>query len=131
VPDRRNSKKTKDERVRFVEQLQTYKPEQVLCLDETGFNRHMDRLFAWSQIGTSPRVVVPSAKGTNITACVVISTEGVEEYDVRVGAYNTSLLEDFIKTWSDEKYKGKVLVMDNVVFHHAKKVFQIPIMYFE
>ena len=105
-----------------MKQLQSFSPDNLLSLDETGFNRHMERLFAWSPIGSSPRAVIPAARGRNTSACVLIGTHGVVAFDVRAGSYNTDLLAEFIKKWPEESCKGKGLILDNVVFHHAKKV---------
>ena len=95
----------------------------ILSLDESGFNRQMHRLFAWSPIGMSPRCVMPAGRGRNVSLCALISAEGLVASVVHFGAMNKTRLVEFIETWPIEKCSGKHLVLDNVMFHHSLSVW--------
>ena len=105
-----------------MEQYQRFSVDKILSLDESGFNRHMHRLFAWSPVGEPARHVVPTERGSNVTVCAIIGCSGVVACDVQKGSYNTTRLLDFIATWPIEMTRGKCLVLDNVSFHHSASV---------
>ena len=123
VPDRRNYEGTKEKRIEFINKLEQFPLNMILSLDESGFNRQMHRLFAWSPVGDSATHVVPTARGRNVSLCAIMGAGGILASAVFVGAINTTRLLDFIESWPLDDCKGKCVILDNVSFHHSSSVY--------
>ena len=63
--------------------------DELLFLDETGFNLHIGVTRSWMDVGKTPVVVVPANKGQNVSALVCISTSGVVSIAIKDGAFNS------------------------------------------
>ena len=102
--------------------------DELLFLDETGFNLHIGVTRSWSEVGQTPVVVVPANKGQNVSALVCISTRGVVSIDIKDGAYDSVEFVAFLTelAWQNQGLlRGDVtLVMDNARIHHAVDVTQ-------
>ena len=104
-------------------------PDEVLLyLDETGFNLHVGVTRAWSEVGQTPVLVVPTNKGQNLSALVCISTVGVKMVTVKDGAFNSTDFVAFLTDMANQNpalLSGEAtLVMDNARIHHAVNVIQ-------
>ena len=102
--------------------------EALLYLDETGFNLHVGVTRAWSEVGQTPVLVVPTNKGQNVSALVCISTVGVKMVTVKDGAFNSTDFVAFLTDMANQNpalLSGEAtLVMDNARIHHAVNVIQ-------
>ena len=100
--------------------------EEILFLDETGFNLHIAVTRSWSQVGQTPVVIVPANKGQNVSALVCISTSGVMSIEMKDGAFNRIDFVDFLTDLAHRHrslLRGEtILVMDNARIHHAVDV---------
>jgi transposase len=95
---------------------------KVLCFDEVGFQLEMDPKKGWSRKGT--RCVIKKSKGgrTNYSGCFLISSEGVEHWEIKKGSVKSDDLLKFFGNSNEDILKGKTLVLDNARTHHKKEV---------
>lgn len=99
----------------FYTVVKEYKLEDIICLDETSISGLLKRNFCYSEKGkrcvhntTSQEVF---KKYTGIFA---ISTEGLLGYEVyEKGGIDADRLEKFIEKNITNKYKKKLIIMDN------------------
>ena len=117
-----------ESRFQYAMRVNAMPDDELFFLDETGFNLHVSVTRAWSEVGQTPVVVVPTNKGQNVSALVCISTAGVKTMTIKDGAFNSA---DFLVFLTDlahqfqELLRGEaVIVMDNAKIHHAADVIQ-------
>ena len=115
-----------ESRVAYATLVNSIPDDQLLFLDETGFNLHLGVTRAWSEVGQTPVLVVPTNKGTNVSALVCISTAGIKSIEVKDGAFNStdfvSFLTDLVNQSPEVSGGGATVVMDNARIHHAVNV---------
>jgi transposase len=82
----------------------------------------MDPKKGWSRKGT--RCVIKKSKGgrTNYSGCFLISSEGVEHWEIKKGSVKSDDLLKFFGNSNEDILKGKTLVLDNARTHHKKEV---------
>ena len=108
----------------YAAELRTIQNYKLLYLDETGFNLHSCAHYGYSPKNVEAVAMVPANRGRNISLLSIISTTGIIAYDILEGPYNS---ESFIKFLENAVNSGitfsqKILVMDNVKFHHSNIV---------
>jgi transposase len=123
IPEERNTEDKKNQRVIYASNISRYLKENLVFLDETGFNNHLSRTYGYSEADTKAYRYVPANKGTNLSCMCVISYTGLVAYEMRRGAYNSSLFNVFIEQKLAPIFRDhpeKILIMDNARFHHAR-----------
>lgn len=98
-------------------------PDDVVVLDETGFNLAMTRGYARSISGTRAESARPANKGKNVTLLSAMTTQGALAWSIFDGA----LTGKIFLTWLDEELvprlrPGQLVVMDNLSVHKVAGV---------
>ena len=117
-------------------------------LDEAGFNLHLRRGYGWAKRGVTPKVMVPSSKGPNITIMGAICELGIVNLTLRTPKTTTVSLpsgkkgkvkagtrtEDFLIfidnvlcSLDDAGITGRYIVMDNAPIHQSDRVSAVII----
>ena len=130
IPIARNSDRIIEQRYEyfdsFTEIQGNYSRNQIIFVDEAGFNISMRRTRGWSQKNASASTTVPGIKTRNYSICAAISGEGPVMYQVRESAYNGSAFEIFLNdlfaTLSSSRIENVVLIMDNASIHRCEGV---------
>ena len=102
--------------------------DDIVFLDETGFNKHTNRYYGYSVQNTPAFINVPANKGVNNSVMCAISIDGVVGYECIRGSYNSNLFIDFILVKLVPYFRtrpNKILIMDNCRFHHTRDVANI------
>lgn len=112
------------ERVLFQDEIMSQSnPDDVVVLDETGFNLAMTRGYARSIRGTRAESDRPANKGKNVTLLSAMTTQGALAWSIFDGA----LTGKIFLTWLDEELvprlrPGQMVVMDNLSVHKVAGV---------
>ena len=73
-----------------------YNRQQIVFVDEAGFNISMRRTRGWSAVNTAARVSVPFTRSKkNLSFCAAITANGPVLYEIRFSAYNTAAFGSF------------------------------------
>ena len=102
--------------------------ENLIFLDETGFNHYTTRNYGYSPVGTPATLIVPTVRGINQSLMCAISTAGLISWSLKGGAYNTQTFKEFIVEKLVPYFRAnpeKILVMDNVQFHKTVTVQEL------
>jgi transposase len=130
VPQERNSLRTIDARQNYCRYVNTIPEENLVFLDETGFNFHTKRHYGYSLKNTKCFLTAPANRGRNISLMAAINKHGVITHEIQEGAYNGNLFIQFIhdklKTHF-ERHPNDILIMDNCAFHHRGDVIALLI----
>lgn len=125
IPIERNNSRVIELRYNYARELNNYTNEQLVYLDETGFNLHTSNSYGYSFTNTKAYSSVPANKGLNISLMCSITSMGILSYQLQDGAYNGDLFINFIRTHLVPFFAqnpGFVLIMDNCRFHHRLDV---------
>lgn len=128
VPTERNSDRTIDRRQEFCRRMNNIQDENLVFLDETGFNLHTKKSYGYSLKNTKCFLSVPANRGKNISLMMAINSRGTVAYELKEGAYNGNLFIDFINNKLKVYFQNNptdVLVMDNCSFHHRHDVVNL------
>ncbi|MCA9750255.1 MAG: transposase, partial [Romboutsia sp.] len=105
-----------------------YNNENLIFLDETGFNGHLKGSYGYSPIKVSAYKNVSANRGTNRSLMCAILSSGVAAYSYKTGSYNSNTFIDFIISelvpYFNEN-RNKVLIMDNARIHKTDEVQRI------
>ncbi|KAG0437415.1 hypothetical protein DMUE_3701 [Dictyocoela muelleri] len=124
IPVNRNSNGNKTTRAQYGTSLLNINDNQMIFLDETGFNLHSHQRFGYSLKNSKCFINVPNSKGTNISFLYAITNEDILAFKARVGSFKSTDLKDFIETQllildqNDMKY----IIMDNASIHRTAEV---------
>jgi transposase len=127
IPVERNSLDKINKRCIYASEISRYLPENLVFLDETGFNAHTTRSYGYSEKNTKAYKNVPANRGQNVSCMCVITMDGLIAFEYKRGAYNGESFINFIENklsmffWSNPE---KILIMDNARFHHSRDVLQ-------
>ena len=127
----------------FYDEVQKYKIEDVICIDETSIKSLQKRNHCYSQKGKRCVIKTQSQevfkKYTGIFAISVNGVEGWELYEK--GGINTERLVEFLQKFITEKYRNKLIILDNASAHkndtirdlvnkHNKLLYSVPYQHF-
>jgi len=127
----------------FYDEVQKYKIEDVICIDETSIKSLQKRNHCYSQRGKRCVIKTQSQevfkKYTGIFAISVNGVEGWELYEK--GGINTERLVEFLQKFITEKYRNKLIILDNASAHkndtirdlvnkHNKLRYSVPYQHF-
>ncbi|KAG0441815.1 hypothetical protein DMUE_0770 [Dictyocoela muelleri] len=87
VPINRNSNSNKDVRAQYEEAFYNIRDDQLIFLDETGFNLHSYQRMGYSAIDTKCFINVLNSKGTNISVLCAINKTGIVGYQIKSGTF--------------------------------------------
>jgi transposase len=127
----------------FYDEVQKYKIEDIICIDETSIKSLQKRNHCYSQRGKRCVIKTQSQdvfkKYTGIFAISVNGVEGWELYEK--GGINTERLVEFLEKFITEKYRNKLIILDNASAHkndtirdlvnkHNKLLYSVPYQHF-
>jgi transposase len=120
----RNSEQVIHERHVYSLHLTNIADDQLIFLDETGFNLHTCAGFGYAPVGETAWIHVPTQRGRNVSVIAAISVSGIVAHGTTVGAYNTEKMVDWCRESLLPALAGRrvVFIMDNARFHHAQAV---------
>lgn len=121
LPAARNTPENIRRRADFSEWIVAVEREQLVFLDEAGFNLHMNRGRGWSQKGRRAVVHVPADRKRNVSVIGAISpTRGLLKFDVFTGATTGDIFSNFFSELLREpafQVRSHCFVMDNGSAH--------------
>jgi transposase-like protein len=127
----------------FYKEISKYKIEDIICIDETSIKSLQKRNHCYSQRGK--RCVIKTQSHDvfkKYTGIFAISVNGVEGWDLyEKGGINTERLVEFLEKFITEKYKNKIIILDNASAHkndticelvnkHNKLLYSVPYQHF-
>jgi len=125
VPEERNSVANIDKRALFASKITRLPVENLVFLDESGFNKHLRRRYGYSYVNEKAYINVPGNRNINRSLLCAINMQGIVAFEYRTGAFNGELLVNFLETKLAPYFasnRDHVLIMDNVPFHRSKNV---------
>jgi transposase len=125
IPVERNSHARILERAVYSNFVSRFSDENLVFLDECGFNLHSNRDYGYSLINQKAYLNVNGNRGTNLSLLCVIDINGVVAFDIKRGAFNSESLMSFINNRLLLYFSNnntKILIMYNVKFHHSSSV---------
>jgi len=128
IPSERNSQQNIDLRAIYAQDITRINNENLVFLDETGFNLHLSRKYGYSPKNSKAFQNVPGNRGVNNSCLVVIGISGVIGFKLRKGAFNSEHFVAFVEECLVSYFQNnpnKIIVMDNAKFHHSKIVKEI------
>ena len=119
VPINRNSNQNKDTRAQYANEICNIMDDNLVFLDETGFNLHLTPRWGYSPRNSKCSVVVPNSKGNNVSVIAAIDINGLLAYKVKIGSFNSESFVDFINNELPciPKQQRKFLIKDNASIH--------------
>ena len=127
----------------FYNKISKYKIEDIICIDETSIKSLQKRNHCYSERGK--RCVIKTDSQDvfkKYTGIFAISVNGVEGWDLyEKGGINTERLVEFLQKFITEKYKNKIIILDNASAHkndtirdlvnkHNKLLYSVPYQHF-
>jgi hypothetical protein len=79
-------------------EIERMSDENLIFLDETGFNEHTQRKYGYSLGSTKAFITLLANRNVNKSLMCAISSSGVFGYELITGAYNSNLFINFINT---------------------------------
>jgi hypothetical protein len=125
VPIKRNSITKLDVRAIYCTDISRIPIENLVFLDETGFNNHTNRAYGYSPKNIPAFTSITANRGINRSCMAVIDINGVVAYEILLGPYNSLVFISFIRRNLLQYFcsnPNKILIMDNCRFHHSRKV---------
>jgi len=111
----------------FYETVKQYKLEDIICIDETSVKSLQKRNHCYSEM--RKRCVIKTQSQEvfkKYTGVFAISTKGVLGWDLyEKGGINTDRLVDFLETHITNKYKNKLIILDNASSHRNEKIKEL------
>ena len=129
LPISRNTPEAIDARRQYATMFLNDAPadrNDVIWVDESGFNLHLRRRHGRAISGHRAAVVVANSRGRNISICAAMSGDGFIHHLQQFGGFNSDLFCDFLTSlFAILHARGRVncwIVLDNVRFHHCANV---------
>ena len=95
--------------------------DEIIYVDEVGFNVSMRTKKGRSLIGTPAVKTVPSIRSRNISVCCAMGKRGIINFKIQVMAFKTTTFGGFIDELLSKRdtlnFKQAIIIMDNVTFH--------------
>jgi transposase len=108
----------------FYEELKRYKMEDIICIDETSVKSLQKGHHCYSEKGKRCVIKTQSQevfkKYTGIFAISVNGVEGWELYEK--SGINTDRLIEFLEKHITDKYKNKLIILDNASSHRNQRI---------
>ena len=109
---------------KFYEEIKKYKIEDIICIDETSIKSLQKRHHCYSE--KWKRCVIKTQSQEvfkKYTGIFAISVNGVEGWDLyEKSGINTDRLIEFLEKHITEKYKNKLIILDNASSHRNQRI---------
>jgi transposase len=108
----------------FYEEVNKYKIEDIICIDETSIKSLQKRNHCYSRKGKRCIIKTQSQEVfKKYTGIFAISVDGVIDWDLyEKGGINTDRLIDFLEQNITSKLRNKLIVLDNASSHRNEKI---------
>jgi len=122
VPINRNIPSTRNRRQEYAREVDSIREDDILFLDEFGFNLYCGPRYGYSIRNTLVYCTVPNSKWSNVSLMCLISNKGVVAHETKIGAYRSVDFLAFINEKIQRTTLTKYIVMDNASIHHDSEV---------
>jgi transposase len=100
-------------------------PEQVVCVDASGTNRAVTRLYGWAPQDQRASGSVPRNHGTNTTVVAALTPDGLQVPWMSEGAMDTATFVWYItEQLAPTLRPGQIVVLDHWSVHKAQSIRQ-------
>ena len=108
----------------FYEEVNKYKIEDIICIDETSIKSLQKRNHCYSRKGKRCIIKTQSQEVfKKYTGIFAISVDGVIDWDLyEKGGINTDRLIDFLEQNITSKLRNKLIILDNASSHRNEKI---------
>jgi transposase len=108
----------------FYEEVKKYKIEDIICIDETSIKSLQKRNHCYSSKGKRCVIKTQSQEVfKKYTGIFAISVNGIEGWDLyEKSGINTDRLIEFLEKHITEKYKNKLIILDNASSHRNQRI---------
>lgn len=121
--EKASSEECQQERLDYWREVKDVKPEDLICIDETGIWQGMERAMARSLEGRRAFSYRKSYKGQKHTVIGAISIDGLVCIKTIKDSMNGEDFKTFVREDLCPKLShGKVVVMDNLKIHKSEEV---------
>ena len=111
----------------FYDEVKKYKLDDIICIDETSIKSLQKRNHCYNEIGKRCVIKTQSQEVfKKYTGIFAISTKGVLGWELyEKSGINTDRLYDFLETYITNKYKNKLIILDNASSHRSDKIKEL------
>ena len=111
----------------FYDEVKKYKLDDIICIDETSIKSLQKRNHCYNEI--RKRCVIKTQSQEvfkKYTGIFAISTKGVLGWELyEKSGINTDRLYEFLETHITNKYKNKLIILDNASSHRSYKIKEL------
>jgi hypothetical protein len=111
----------------FYNEIKKYKIDDIICIDETSINSLQLRHHCYNEVGKRCVIKTNSQEVfKKYTGVFAISINGVEGYELyNKGGIDSDRLLAFLEKFITNKYKNKVIILDNASSHRNERVKEL------
>ena len=111
----------------FYDEVKKYKLDDIICIDETSIKSLQKRNHCYNEIGKRCVIKTQSQEVfKKYTGIFAIYTKGVLGWELyKKSGINTDRLYDFLETHITNKYKNKLIILDNASSHRSDKIKEL------
>ena len=111
----------------FYDEVKKYKMEDIICIDETSIKSLQKRNHCYNEIGKRCVIKTQSQEVfKKYTGIFAISTKGVLGWELyEKSGINTDRLYEFLETHITNKYKNKLIILDNACSHRNERIKEL------
>ncbi len=111
----------------FYEEIKKYNIDDIICIDETSVNSLQLRHHCYNEVGKRCVIKTNSQEVfKKYTGIFAISINGVEGYELyNKGGIDGDRLLAFLEKFITDKYKNKVIILDNASSHRNERVKEL------
>jgi transposase len=111
----------------FYEEVKKYKLEDIICIDETSVKSLQKRNHCYNEIGKRCVIKTQSQEVfKKYTGIFAVSTKGVLGWELyEKSGINADRLYEFLETNITNKYKNKLIILDNASSHRNERIKEL------
>ena len=111
----------------FYDEVKKYRLDDIICIDETSIKSLQKRNHCYNEIGKRCVIKTQSQEVfKKYTGIFAISTKGVLGWELyEKSGINTDRLYDILETHITNKYKDKLIILDNASSHRSDKIKEL------
>ena len=111
----------------FYNEVKKYKLDDIICIDETSIKSLQKRNHCYNELGKRCVIKTQSQEVfKKYTGIFAISTKGVLGWELyEKSGINTDRLYEFLETHIPNKYKNKLIILDNASSHRSDKIKEL------
>jgi len=111
----------------FYDEVKKYRLDDIICIDETSIKSLQKRNHCYNEIGKRCVIKTQSQEVfKKYTGIFAISTKGVLGWELyEKSGINTDRLYEFLETHITNKYKNKLIILDNASSHRSDKIKEL------